>query len=158
MVCQSSPFYIALKNDLKFSHGIWRHWGTKLKMNITFRLISQQLHGLSTWNLHQLSTTIREVGLVPIYSQTRDQRVFCRPVCKLSQNLISGLVACVWTLNLQAYDLWNRLKVFLCQSDMVYSTDRPAVIYRPVCKIHACHVAEILLVPVYFSYVGTLLA
>ena len=65
MACQSSPFYIALKNDLKFSHGIWRHLGTKLKMNIMFRLISQQLHGLSTWNLHQLSTTIREVDWYP---------------------------------------------------------------------------------------------
>ena len=38
----------------------------------------------------------------------------------------------------------------------VYSTDRPAVIYRPVCKIHAGHVSEILLVPIDFSYSGTL--
>ena len=56
-----------------------------------------------------------------------------------------------------ACELGNRLYVSLCQSDMkgVYSTDQPAVIYRPVCKIHAGHVFEIIWVPDDFSYGGT---
>ena len=31
VACQSSPFYTALKNDLKFSHGIWHIGAQTLK-------------------------------------------------------------------------------------------------------------------------------
>ena len=38
MACQRSPFFGPLKNDLKFSHGIWRHWSTEVENEQQFSL------------------------------------------------------------------------------------------------------------------------
>ena len=38
MACHRSPFFGALRNYLKFSHGIWRHWRMEVENEWSFSL------------------------------------------------------------------------------------------------------------------------
>ena len=87
MACHRSPFFGALKNDLKFSHGIWRHWRMEVENEWSFSL----KHHLN--NVLQFSSESMSVRYIVAFLCKKDRWVQKNGSRCLKLNRSSGMTS-----------------------------------------------------------------